>query len=45
MAVVYNPLSRPVSTYIRVPVQGNSYVVRSLTDGMYTLDLKYHNIK
>ncbi|KAG5331257.1 MA2B1 mannosidase, partial [Acromyrmex charruanus] len=35
MAVVYNPLSRPVSTYIRVPVQGNSYVVRSLTDGVY----------
>ncbi|XP_018049509.1 PREDICTED: lysosomal alpha-mannosidase-like [Atta colombica] len=35
MAVVYNPLSRPVSTYVRVPVQGNSYVVRSLTDGVY----------
>ncbi|XP_018301818.1 lysosomal alpha-mannosidase isoform X1 [Mycetomoellerius zeteki] len=35
MAVVYNPLSRPVSTYIRVPVQGNSYVVQSLTDGVY----------
>ncbi|KYN17373.1 Lysosomal alpha-mannosidase [Trachymyrmex cornetzi] len=35
IAVVYNPLSRPVSTYIRVPVQGNSYVVRSLTDGVY----------
>jgi len=35
MIVVYNPLSRPVSTYIRVPVQGNSYAVRSLTDGVY----------
>ncbi|XP_011704639.1 PREDICTED: lysosomal alpha-mannosidase isoform X1 [Wasmannia auropunctata] len=35
MVVVYNPLSRPVSTYVRVPVQGNSYVVRSLTDGVY----------
>lgn len=44
MVVVYNPLSRPVSTYVRVPVQGNSYVVRSLTDGMYMYPLKYQNI-
>ncbi|XP_070524278.1 lysosomal alpha-mannosidase isoform X4 [Cardiocondyla obscurior] len=35
MVLVYNPLSRPVSTYVRVPVQGNSYAARSLTDGLY----------
>lgn len=35
LIVVYNPLSRPVSTHVRVPVQGNSYTVRSLIDGMY----------
>ncbi|GAB1861211.1 Lysosomal alpha-mannosidase [Camponotus japonicus] len=33
VVVVYNPLSRPVSTYIRLPVNGNSYVVTSLSDG------------
>ncbi|XP_011645218.1 lysosomal alpha-mannosidase isoform X2 [Pogonomyrmex barbatus] len=33
--VLYNPLSRPVSIHVRVPVQGNSYIVRSLTDGVY----------
>ncbi|XP_071568794.1 lysosomal alpha-mannosidase-like isoform X1 [Temnothorax nylanderi] len=33
--VVYNPLSRPVSTYVRIPVQGNSYVVHSVIDGVY----------
>ncbi|XP_011872614.1 PREDICTED: lysosomal alpha-mannosidase isoform X2 [Vollenhovia emeryi] len=35
MVVVYNPLSRPVSTYVRVPVQYSSYSVRSLIDGVY----------
>ncbi|XP_020290943.1 lysosomal alpha-mannosidase [Pseudomyrmex gracilis] len=33
MIVAYNPLSRPVSTHIRVPVQGNSYALRSLSNG------------
>lgn len=36
LVAAYNPLSRPASTYIRVPVQGNSYGVQSLIDGMYT---------
>jgi len=40
MVVVYNPLSRLVSTHVRIPVQGNSYVVRSLIDGMYIYTLK-----
>ncbi|KAH0948863.1 hypothetical protein HN011_001273 [Eciton burchellii] len=32
---IYNPLSRPLSTYVRLPVTGNSYVVRSMDDAMY----------
>ncbi|XP_032680589.1 lysosomal alpha-mannosidase isoform X2 [Odontomachus brunneus] len=32
---VYNPLSRPISTYIRIPVQENAYAVQSLNDGVY----------
>ncbi|XP_014487574.1 PREDICTED: lysosomal alpha-mannosidase isoform X1 [Dinoponera quadriceps] len=35
MITVYNPQSRPVSTYVRIPVEGNSYAVRSLNDGVY----------
>jgi len=36
LIAVYNPLSRPVSTPIRFPVEGNySYAVQSLNDGMY----------
>ncbi|XP_011176167.2 lysosomal alpha-mannosidase isoform X2 [Solenopsis invicta] len=31
--VVYNPLSREVTTHVRIPVEGNSYTVRSLTNG------------
>ncbi|XP_012222573.1 lysosomal alpha-mannosidase isoform X2 [Linepithema humile] len=34
LVVVYNPLSRPVSTHVRVPVQGNSYAVQSLIAGL-----------
>ncbi|CAL1684554.1 unnamed protein product [Lasius platythorax] len=32
IVVVYNPLSRPVSTYVRLPVKENSYSVLSLND-------------
>ncbi|XP_050460750.1 lysosomal alpha-mannosidase isoform X2 [Cataglyphis hispanica] len=35
VVVVYNPLSRPVSTYVRLPVTGNSYEIESLNDGMH----------
>jgi len=44
--LIYNPLSRPLSTHVRLPVTGNSYVVRSMNDGMYILKInkiKRHN--
>ncbi|KAL6449015.1 hypothetical protein ACFW04_000614 [Cataglyphis niger] len=37
VVVVYNPLSRPVSTYVRLPVTGNSYEIESLNDGMHPI--------
>ncbi|XP_072745213.1 lysosomal alpha-mannosidase isoform X1 [Anoplolepis gracilipes] len=35
MVAVYNPLSRPVSTHVRLPVKENSYQILSLYDGVY----------
>ncbi|XP_046834727.1 lysosomal alpha-mannosidase isoform X1 [Vespa crabro] len=34
IVTVYNPLSRPISTYIRLPVQGNSYDVLDMTTNL-----------
>ena len=34
IVTVYNPLSRPVTYYARLPVSGNAYIVRD-SDGKY----------
>ncbi|KAM0728650.1 Lysosomal alpha-mannosidase [Formica fusca] len=34
VVIVYNPMSRSVDTYVRLPVTGNSYEVESLSDSV-----------
>lgn len=40
---IYNPLSRPVSQYIRLPVTGSSYTVTDPNGNCFYIDLYTHN--